>query len=60
MIHNTGQRISVEGRTDYKTKGGFLYLLWSSKVPAVQNLGSSEQEPRRRLGGVGDHIEGGG
>jgi hypothetical protein len=56
-IHNTGQRIPVEGRMNCKTKGGFLYLLWSAKVPAVQYLGSSEQEPRRRLGGHKGDIE---
>ena len=28
-IHNTGQKIPVEGRINCKTQGGFLYLLWS-------------------------------
>ena len=58
-IHNTGQRIPVEGRINCKTQGGFLYLLWSSKAPALQYLGSSMQEPRRRLGAHKSDIENG-
>ena len=38
-------------------EGGFLYLLWSTKAPAMQYLGSSEQEPVRRLGGHKGDIE---
>ena len=49
-IHNTGQIIPVEGKINCKSKGGILYLLWSRKVPAMQYLGSSEQEVRKRLG----------
>ena len=56
-IHNTGQKIPVEGRLNCKTQGGFLYLLWSKKAPAMQYLGSSEQEPVRRLGGHKGDIE---
>ena len=48
-VHNTKQRIKVEGKINCKTKG-FLYMLWSRKMPAMQYLGSSEQEVRRRLG----------
>ena len=58
-IHNTGQKIPVEGRLNCKTKGGFLYLLWSRKAPSKQYLGSSEQEVRRRLGGHNNDIENG-
>ena len=56
-IHNTGQKIPVEGKINCKSKGGFLYLLWSSKVPAMQYLGSLEQEPGRRLAGHKSDIE---
>ena len=56
-IHNTRQKIPVEGKINCKSKGGFLYLLWSSKAPAMQYLGSSEQEPRRRLTGHKSDIE---
>ena len=49
-IHNTNQIIPVEGKINCKTRGGFLYMLWSRKAPAMQYLGSSEQEVRKRLG----------
>ena len=48
-IHNTGQEVPVEGEINFKTRGGYLYLLWSKKVPAQQYLGSSAREPRRRF-----------
>ena len=32
-------------------------MLWSTKAPAMQYLGSSEQEPVRRLGGHTGDIE---
>ena len=40
----------VEGRINCKTRGGYLYLLWSRNVPQQQYLGSSSREPRKRLG----------
>ena len=49
-ISNTGQEVPVEGRINCKTRGGYLYLLWSRKVPQQQYLGSSSREPRKRLG----------
>ena len=58
-IHNTGQEVQVEGRITCKSKGGYLYLLWSKKVPAKQYLGSSAREPRERLGEHRRDIEGG-
>ena len=48
-VQNTGQKIKVEGKINCKSRG-FLYLLWSRKVPTMQYIGSSEQEVRRRLG----------
>ena len=56
-IHNSGEKIPVEGRINCKTGGGFLYLLWSEKDPGKQYLGSSGQEPRRRLGSHKSDIE---
>ena len=50
VIHNTGQVVPIEGRINCKMKGGYLYLLWSKKVPAIQYLGSSYREPRVRFG----------
>jgi hypothetical protein len=41
--------IPVEGSINCKTTGGFVYLLWFSKVPNVQYLGSSGQTPGERL-----------
>ena len=32
-ISNTGQEVLVEGSINCKTRGGYLYLLWSRKVP---------------------------
>ena len=49
-LFNTGLEIVIEGLINCKTKGGYLYLLWSSKAPAKQYLGSSSREPRLRLG----------
>ena len=49
-LHSTGEVVPVEGRLNCKSQGGFLYLLWSSKAPAKQYLGSSAREPRVRLG----------
>ena len=49
----------MEGSITCKTRGGYLYLLWSKKVPAKQYLGSSASEPRRRLGEHRQDIEGG-
>ena len=49
-LFSTGQEIMVEGTINCKTRGGFLYLLWSSKAPTKQYLGSSIREPRSRLG----------
>ena len=49
-LFSTGQVVQVEGRINCKTKGGYLYLLWSSKAPEKQYIGSSEREPRYRLG----------
>ena len=48
-IASTNTVIQVEGNINCKTTGGFLYLLWSSKVPNVQYLGSSGQTPGARL-----------
>ena len=48
-IQNTGQEIAIEGKINCKSSGGHLYLLWSSKAPAEQYLGSSCREPRERL-----------
>jgi hypothetical protein len=48
-ITSTNVVIPVEGSINCKTTGGFLYLLWSSKAPAVQYLGSSGQTPGARL-----------
>ena len=48
-VHSTGQEIPVEGRINCKSSGGHLYLLWSSKDPTKQYLGSSNREPRERL-----------
>ena len=56
-IKNTGEKIPVEGRINCKTGGGFPYLLWSRKDPGKQYLGSSTQEPRRRLGSHKSDIE---
>ena len=56
-IKNMGEKIPVEGRINCKTGGGFLYLLWSRKDPGKQYLGSSTQEPRRRLGSHKSDIE---
>ena len=56
-LYNTGQVIPVKGKINCKTKGGFLCFLWSRKAPALQYLGSSEQEPRRRLGAHKGDIE---
>ena len=50
LIHNTGQVVPIEGRINCKMKGGYLYLLWSKRVPAIQYLGSSYREPRVRFG----------
>ena len=49
-FHSTGQVIQVEGRINCKTNCGYLYLLWSSKAPNKQYIGSSSREPRFRLG----------
>ena len=49
-LHSTGQVVQVEGKMNCKTRGGYLYLLWSSKAPAKQYIGSSDREPRVRLG----------
>jgi hypothetical protein len=48
-ITSTNTVIPVEGNINCKTTGGFIYLLWSSKAPAVQYLGSSGQTPGARL-----------
>ena len=48
-IASTGQEIPVEGKINCKSPGGHLYLLWSSKSPEQQYLGSSSREPRERL-----------
>lgn len=48
-INSTGREIGIEGRINCKTQGGYLYLLWSSKAPTLQYLGSSTREPRFRL-----------
>jgi hypothetical protein len=48
-ITSTNTVIPVEGRINCKTTSGFLYLLWSSKVPNIQYLGSSGQTPGARL-----------
>jgi hypothetical protein len=48
-ITSTNTVINVDGRLNCKSTGGFLYLLWSSKVPTVQYLGSSGQTPGARL-----------
>ena len=48
-ISNTGQQVPVEGRINCKTRGGYLYLLRSRKVPQQQYLLSSSREPRKRL-----------
>lgn len=50
-INSTGTVIPIEGRLNCKTKGGFLYLLWSAKAPALQYLGSSGKTPAERLSG---------
>ena len=47
-LFSTGQEIAIEGVINCKTKGGFLYLLWSSKAPMKQYLGSCIREPRDR------------
>ena len=49
-LFSTGQEIMIEGVINCTTRGGFLYLLWSSKAPAKQYLGSCIREPRDRLG----------
>ena len=49
-LFSTGQEIAIEGVINCKTKGGFLYLLWSSKAPMKQYLGSCIRAPRDRLG----------
>ena len=49
-LHSTGQVVQVEGKMNCKTRGGYLYLLWSSKAPAKQYIGSCDREPRFRLG----------
>ena len=49
-LFSTGQEIAIEGNINCKTRGGFLYLLWSSKAPSKQYLGSCIREPRDRLG----------
>ena len=48
-ITSTNKVVQVDGKLDCKTKGGFLYLLWSTKKPSVQYLGSSGQTPGARL-----------
>ena len=48
-LFNTGQEIVIEGTINCKTRCGYLYLLWSSKAPSKQYLGSSGREPRLRL-----------
>jgi hypothetical protein len=58
-INSTGMVIPVEGRLNCKTKGGFLYLLWSAKAPALQYLGSSGQTPGERLAGHRSDINNG-
>ena len=58
-IHTTGQEVQVEGSITCKTRGGYIYLLWSKKAPAKQYLGSSAREPRKRLGEHRRDIEGG-
>ena len=45
----TGRQIIIEGSINCKTTGGYLYLLWSSKAPSKQYLGSSTRQPRERL-----------
>ena len=49
--------VPVEGRINCKSQVGFFYLLWSSKAPAKQYLGSSAREPRVRLGEHMRNIE---
>ena len=39
----------IEGSINCKTTGGYLYLLWSSKAPTKQYLGSSIRQPKERL-----------
>ena len=48
-IANTNTVVPVEGKITCKTTGGFIYLLWSSKAPTIQYLGSSGQTPGARL-----------
>ena len=58
-IHSTGQVLEVEGKLNCKTREGYLYLLWSSKAPAKQYIGSSDRQPSVRLGEHRRDIENG-
>ena len=48
-LFSTGKEILIEGSINCKTTGGYLYLLWSSKAPTKQYLGSSTRPPKERL-----------
>ena len=48
-IYNTGEKISIRGRMDCKTRG-FLNLVWSQKDPKVQYLGRCSRQVGARLG----------
>ena len=52
---NMEEVIQVQGKLNCKTKGGFIYILWSKKALKEQYIGSSKRTPGQSVN-IGDIV----